>query len=142
MQITLLLLLGMVPAVCFPAHGWRLTSCMLMPAQGFGVQRHVCLQEVMRYGKVATALVARKPSLLGFELAGEGNTGLQLLALLNPLSRTAQRMAPVLQWVQAWLGPGLKVVLNPVPDLDKPPLNSYYRFVLPALRFSGLPAEL
>lgn len=87
----------------------------------------------MRYGRIKHAINAITPTLLGFELTPVGPIGpsLTLLALLNPASRTAQHVAPVLQWLRDSVGLGVKVLLNPQPDLEKPPLSSYYRYVLP-----------
>ena len=95
------------------------------------------MQENFRYGRIAQILTIRKAGLVGFESITNTRSGMQILALLDPLSRVAQRMAPVLKWLQQWLGPNIKVMLNPIPDLEKPPLSSYYRFVLPGIIFTG-----
>ena len=97
------------------------------------------LQAASRYSKVANAISVMKPTLLGFDLTSSGSAGasLHLLALLNPASRIAQRVAPMLQWLRQWLGVSMRVVLNPVPDLNKPPLSSYYRYVLPVVGEAG-----
>ena len=60
-----------------------------------------------------------------------------MLAILNPLSRQAQRAGPLLAWLRSAFGADLHVVLNPVHELQKPPLDAYYRLVLPDPSASG-----
>ena len=64
-------------------------------------------------------------------------TPLSVLAILNPLSRQAQRAGPLLAWLRSAFGAALHVVLNPVHELQKPPLDAYYRLVLPDSSASG-----
>ena len=64
-------------------------------------------------------------------------TPLSVLAILNPLSRQTQRAGPLLAWLRSAFGADLHVVLNPVHELQKPPLDAYYRLVLPDPSASG-----
>lgn len=90
----------------------------------------------MRSSRVAQVLALRVVGSLGFDLTAGGRTGMQLTALLDPLSRTAQKLVPVLAWLHTELALDLRVYLNPVADLAKPP-GSYYRYVLPPPGFTG-----
>ncbi len=52
---------------------------------------------------------------------------LQLTAILNPLTREAQRLSQVLLLLKDALDPSVKLYLNPQMDLSELPLKSYYR---------------
>ena len=59
---------------------------------------------------------------------------LDVRAVLNPLSREVQKLAPVLTWLRNSLPPqsmALKVYLNPKTEITDLPLKSYYRFAAP-----------
>lgn len=55
---------------------------------------------------------------------------LDVRLLLDPLSKEARRMAPLLLEAQAVLGDAMSVhvEMNPTPDLSELPLSSYYRY--------------
>lgn len=52
---------------------------------------------------------------------------LQLTAILNPLTREAQRLSQVLLLLKDVLNPSVRLYLNPQLDLSELPLKSYYR---------------
>ncbi|KAL0021594.1 hypothetical protein WJX79_001497 [Trebouxia sp. C0005] len=51
--------------------------------------------------------------------------------VLNPLSKAAQRVAPVLEWLRSSFNASIKVYLNPERELSDMPLKTFYRYVLP-----------
>ena len=55
---------------------------------------------------------------------------LELVVILDPLSREAQRSVPVLMALQSALGLGVTLHLNPKLKIDKFPLESFYRYVV------------
>ena len=57
---------------------------------------------------------------------------LKLIAIINPLSKEAQRFTPMLRFLKEKLGNDIEIVLHLNPDLDTSslPLQSYYTFVL------------
>jgi len=63
---------------------------------------------------------------------GEGSM-VRIEAILDPLSKEAQRVAPVLALLRDRLSEEvtIRVVLNPARDLQDLPLKSYYRYVVP-----------
>ncbi|KAK9811403.1 hypothetical protein WJX72_003341 [[Myrmecia] bisecta] len=63
--------------------------------------------------------------------------GLEVWAVLNPLSKTAQAVAPILEFLRASIQPAIKVVLNPQRDMSDMPLKSFYRYALPVFGKSG-----
>jgi UDP-glucose:glycoprotein glucosyltransferase len=62
-----------------------------------------------------------------------GDGAVMLEAVLDPLSKEAQRIAPVLVLLRDALAPhlGVRVILNPRQALDDLPLKSYYRYAAP-----------
>ncbi|KAL4422940.1 hypothetical protein ABPG75_009137 [Micractinium tetrahymenae] len=54
-------------------------------------------------------------------------------AILNPLSKPAQRLAPLLRFLRAALGAETHLLLNPQREYEDMPLKTFYRYVLPAL---------
>ncbi|MEW5302056.1 MAG: hypothetical protein WDW36_004866 [Sanguina aurantia] len=60
-------------------------------------------------------------------------SGLHITAILNPLTRQAQRLSQVLHMLRSSLNPVVKLYLNPQRDLSDMPLKSFYRYALPAL---------
>ena len=62
-----------------------------------------------------------------------GDGAVMLEAVLDPLSKEAQRIAPVLVLLRDALAPhlGLRVILNPTRELQDLPLKSYYRYASP-----------
>ncbi|KAI8470132.1 MAG: hypothetical protein J3K34DRAFT_469371 [Monoraphidium minutum] len=65
--------------------------------------------------------------------AQNGETLIQMVAILNPLTREAQRMSQVLDFVRSVLGEAVSIQLhlNPRLDLSDMPLKSFYRYALP-----------
>lgn len=59
------------------------------------------------------------------------NTPFHVVAVINPLSRTSQRIAQVLNWLRDTLGPSMSLYLNPQRDYSDMPLKSFYRYALP-----------
>ena len=60
---------------------------------------------------------------------------LDVRAVLNPLSKEAQKLAPLLMWLREALPPqslGLRVYLNPKSSITDLPLKSFYRFAAPS----------
>jgi UDP-glucose:glycoprotein glucosyltransferase len=75
-------------------------------------------------------------ALPALALAGGGadaglSAALHLVALVDPLSRAAQRIAPVLSQLRAALGARVTVYLNPRGAHADLPLNEFYRFAAP-----------
>ncbi|GAB4815180.1 hypothetical protein N2152v2_002226 [Parachlorella kessleri] len=60
-------------------------------------------------------------------------------AVVNPLSKTAQQLAPVLLFLREHLGAEVSLVLNPARDLTDMPLKTFYRYALPRLPPNGPP---
>jgi hypothetical protein len=64
-------------------------------------------------------------------LPGSGpGEALELVVVLDPLSKQAQRSVPVLMALQSALGLGITLHLNPQLHIDKFPLESFYRYVV------------
>lgn len=60
----------------------------------------------------------------------------ELYAVVDPVSRGAQKLAPILATLYQVLNAEIKIYLNPVDRNSDMPLKSYYRFVLePEIRF-------
>ncbi|BDA49281.1 UDP-glucose:glycoprotein glucosyltransferase 1 [Coccomyxa sp. Obi] len=105
--------------------------------------------------KLLTALQGLSPEASNISVPGTG-AAVEIWAVLDPLSKTAQRVAPVLQFLADTLQPSIKVFLNPQAELPDMPLKSFYRYSLlevsmsdegrlalpgrPAAAFSGLPS--
>lgn len=59
----------------------------------------------------------------------EGRTStLQVIAVLDPISPTTQRIAPLLLLLRDGLGADVTVYLNPATEVSELPLKSYYRY--------------
>lgn len=56
---------------------------------------------------------------------------LSVRAILDPLSVSAQRAAPLLEALSSGFGACIQLSLNPVQKLDRLPLKTYYQYVLP-----------
>ena len=54
----------------------------------------------------------------------------QLVAVLDPLSKEAQRFAPVAMQLQASLGVTITLHLNPELKMSEFPLENFYRYVV------------
>ena len=63
-----------------------------------------------RGAKLLHALKLLNPQLTNITIAGKG-VPVEILAILDPLSKTAQKVAPVLDFLQETLGVPLKVSL-------------------------------
>ncbi|KAI3430615.1 hypothetical protein D9Q98_005207 [Chlorella vulgaris] len=61
-------------------------------------------------------------------------------AIIDPLSKSSQRLAPVLAFLRSVLDVDAELLLNPQRDYDSMPLKTFYRYVLPAVDASGAPA--
>ena len=83
--------------------------------------------------------IISKAKLTAFT-AGSG-TIVEIEAILDPLSKEAQRVAPVLALLRERLGDeiSIRVVLNPRINLSDLPLKSYYRYVTPPLASGSHP---
>ena len=57
---------------------------------------------------------------------------LQLVAFIDPLSPTAQRIAPLIQTLHTATSMDVKLYLNPISKLSEVPIKSFYRYVLEA----------
>ncbi|EOD25484.1 hypothetical protein EMIHUDRAFT_457558 [Emiliania huxleyi CCMP1516] len=80
--------------------------------------------------------MAFRPESLGcgaacVQLAGSGpGKALELTAVLDPLSKEAQRAVPILMALHESLGLSVTLHLNPSLQIDKFPLESFYRYVV------------
>ena len=64
-------------------------------------------------------------------IAGEGaGAAMELVAVLDPLSKQAQRLAPFLLELQASLGLSVTLHLNPELSISEFPLENFYRYVV------------
>ena len=83
--------------------------------------------------------IAKEAKRTAFKV-GEGSA-VEIEAILDPLSKEAQRVAPVLALLRDRLSEDLsiRVILNPRVDLTDLPLKSYYRYVVPPVSSSELP---
>ncbi|EFJ45735.1 hypothetical protein VOLCADRAFT_105823 [Volvox carteri f. nagariensis] len=63
------------------------------------------------------------------EVSGGPDPPFHLEAVLNPLSRSAQRLTSLLLVLREALGPSMSLTLNPQKDITEMPLKSYYRRV-------------
>eukprot|EP00958_Prasinococcus_capsulatus_P005362 scaffold518_cov388-Prasinococcus_capsulatus_cf.AAC.62 len=58
------------------------------------------------------------------------DSALTIDAIVNPTSKSAQKLAPLLLFIKEKLKPNLKVILNPITHLDKLPLQNFYRYAV------------
>ena len=62
---------------------------------------------------------------------GEGaGAAMELVAVLDPLSKQAQRLAPFLLELQSSLGLSVTLHLNPELSISEFPLENFYRYVV------------
>ncbi|WIA20770.1 hypothetical protein OEZ85_005134 [Tetradesmus obliquus] len=88
-----------------------------------------------RFGSLAAKQISE---VLG-SLRGRGlssgphkeSSELHLTAIINPLTREAQRLSQVLVLLSDVLNPSIQIYLNPQMDLSELPLKSFYRYALP-----------
>ena len=64
--------------------------------------------------------------------AEQGSAPLNIVAALDPLSRDAQRLAPVLLFLTKLFPVSVKLILYPPSSLGELPLKNFYRYVLPS----------
>jgi len=70
--------------------------------------------------------------------SGKGPTSsLHIVAILNPLTRAAQRISQVLQLLRSSLGASMSLYLNPQTELSDLPLKAFYRYALPEFTEAG-----
>jgi hypothetical protein len=79
------------------------------------------------------------PEVLPIHVAlGDKSTcALSVQAILDPLSVSAQRAAPLLEALTTGFGACVRLTLNPVVKLDRLPLKTYYQYVLPVRPSTG-----
>ena len=70
----------------------------------------MCTAQVQgQAGQVSAALAQLRHDSSSFRVAGAPGSGLAITAVLDPLSRTAQHLSNVLDWLRATLQPDMKV---------------------------------
>ncbi|KAK5983697.1 UDP-glucose:glycoprotein glucosyltransferase, partial [Trichostrongylus colubriformis] len=61
---------------------------------------------------------------------------MNIVAVLDPLSRSAQKLSAILQLLRKSINCDVKIVLNPIPKLSELPLKRFYRYVaVPEIQF-------
>jgi UDP-glucose:glycoprotein glucosyltransferase len=61
------------------------------------------------------------------------NSSIHIDAVIDPLSPTGQKLAPLLRILWKQIQPSMRIVLNPISSLVDLPLKNFYRFVLPSM---------
>ncbi|KAG2548509.1 hypothetical protein PVAP13_9KG188900 [Panicum virgatum] len=61
------------------------------------------------------------------------NSSIHIDAVIDPLSPTGQKLAPLLCILWKQIQPSMRIVLNPISSLVDLPLKNFYRFVLPSM---------
>ncbi|PWZ22759.1 UDP-glucose:glycoprotein glucosyltransferase [Zea mays] len=61
------------------------------------------------------------------------NSSIHIDAVIDPLSPTGQKLAPLLRILRKQIQPSMRIVLNPISSLADLPLKNFYRFVLPSM---------
>ncbi|KAL3134029.1 hypothetical protein ABBQ32_008463 [Trebouxia sp. C0010 RCD-2024] len=92
------------------------------------------------FPKLGLQLPESLDSSSGHSRTGSGESApasLHAQVVLNPLSKAAQRVAPILEWLRASFHVSIKVYLNPELDLSDMPLKSFYQYVLPEIPSAG-----
>uniref|UniRef100_A0A0D6QYA4 Glucosyltransferase 24 catalytic domain-containing protein n=1 Tax=Araucaria cunninghamii TaxID=56994 RepID=A0A0D6QYA4_ARACU len=59
------------------------------------------------------------------------NANLHIDAVIDPLSSSGQKIAPLLRLLQKWFQPSMRIVMNPMSSLADLPLKNFYRYVVP-----------
>lgn len=62
----------------------------------------------------------------------EENATIHIDAVVDPLSSSGQKLAPLLRLLQRWFQPSMRIVMNPVSSLADLPLKNFYRYVVPS----------
>jgi UDP-glucose:glycoprotein glucosyltransferase len=101
-------------------------------------------------------LAEDKASVVTIPASDETTAAFDIIAILDPLSRGAQRVAPLLRVLVKVINADIKLVMNCRPKLSEMPLKSFYRLVMepelsflpsgelrpgPSARFSTLPRK-
>ncbi|XP_068902537.1 UDP-glucose:glycoprotein glucosyltransferase isoform X2 [Tenebrio molitor] len=101
--------------------------------------------------KIVSLLVSRPHTRTRFEISFSGdehsvlkipaadpdNVAFDLVAVVDPVSRGAQKLGPILQVLQEVLNADIRVFLNSVEKNSDMPVKSFYRFVLePEVQFT------
>ena len=89
-----------------------------------------------RSGRVAELIASQagKPNFVTLPAsssAAAAASPLLVQAILDPLSKPTQRIAPLLRFLQDLLGADVQLLLNPQPHYDDLPLKTFYRYNLP-----------
>ncbi|KAK8444902.1 hypothetical protein SEVIR_9G223900v4 [Setaria viridis] len=61
------------------------------------------------------------------------NSSIHIDAVIDPLSPTGQKLAPLLRILWKQIQPSMRIVLNPISSLADLPLKNFYRFVVPSM---------
>ncbi|CAN6310811.1 unnamed protein product [Urochloa humidicola] len=61
------------------------------------------------------------------------NSSIHIDAVIDPLSPTGQKLAPLLRILWKQIQPSMRIVLNPISSLADLPLKNFYRFILPSM---------
>ncbi|RZC41026.1 UDP-glucose:glycoprotein glucosyltransferase, partial [Asbolus verrucosus] len=101
--------------------------------------------------KIVSLVVSRPQTRTRFEISSSGDeysvlkipaahqdkVAFDLVAVVDPVSRGAQKLGPILQVLQDVLNVNIKVFLNSVEKNSDMPVKSFYRFVLePEIQFT------
>ncbi|KAJ2896623.1 killer toxin resistant protein [Coemansia aciculifera] len=106
-------------------HGKAATGgSLIRPSQG---SKRVSFQSLVADSK-ATLITVNDPAL----------ARLRIQVVLDPLSESAQKWAPILQTLGTLPGASLEIWLNPQPGLKELPVKRFYRYLWPSeLEFSS-----
>jgi hypothetical protein len=94
------------------------------------MDRLLAMNKTTYSAAVASAAGAGDGAEGGTATAATVSEMLQIVAVLDPLSTSAQRISPVLQMIRDKLGLPVVVMMVPTQDLAEFPLTSFYSFVL------------
>lgn len=110
----------------------QLSDVVMVAASALGAQQYSDINMDMNSVKQIQTAMNQLTAGAALEVGSSGSSPpLHLVAILNPLTRGAQRMAQVLSFLKKVLDPALTLYLNPQVDLSELPLKSFYRYALP-----------
>lgn len=66
-------------------------------------------------------------------ILNSGNSSIHIDAVIDPLSPSGQKLAPLLLILWKRIQPSMRIVLNPMSSLVDLPLKNYYRYVIPSM---------
>lgn len=66
-------------------------------------------------------------------ILNSGNSSIHIDAVIDPLSASGQKLAPMILLLWRRIQPSIRIVLNPMSSLVDIPLKNYYRFVTPSM---------